>query len=189
MHFYALFMIVKMRSLPLANGHPEGPASYIWWSGGTGLLQMVIWRDRPFANDHSERPASCKWWSGGTGLLQMIIRRAAAVRGGIGDSTSCIWKLTFFCVKSLSEQIWVSFCRTGKMSQICLKKIFFGAPLWPNGSTDSTFLNCSDEILPGRFKEYFLKRFHFFGLALLTDFTPNRRFFAYFEVGLQPSCN
>ena len=43
--------------------------------------------------------------------------------------------------------IWVSFCRTGKMSKLCLKKIFFEAPLWPNGSTDSTFLNCFEEIL------------------------------------------
>ena len=43
--------------------------------------------------------------------------------------------------------IWVSFCRTGKMSKLCLKKIFFGASLWPNGSTFSTFLNCSEEVL------------------------------------------
>ena len=40
--------------------------------------------------------------------------------------------------------IWVSFCRTGKMIKLCLKKIFFAASLWPNGST---FLNCSEEIL------------------------------------------
>ena len=165
---------------PFYNCQNDEPASCKWSSRGAGLLQMMIRRDRPSANGHPEGPASCKWSFGEAGLLQMMIRRAAAVRGGIGDSSSCIWKLTFSCVQSLSEHIWVSFCRTGKMSQICLKKIFFGAPLWPNGSTDSTFLNCSDEILPGRFKEYFPKRFHFFGLAILTDFTPNQRFFCIF---------
>ena len=36
-----------------ANGHPEGPASCKWWSGGTSLLQS--------------------WSSGGAALLQMII--------------------------------------------------------------------------------------------------------------------
>ena len=45
------------------------------------------------------------------------------------------------------NDIWVSFCRTGKMIKLCLKKIFFAASLWPNGSTFSTFLNCSEEIL------------------------------------------
>ena len=49
---------------------------------------------------------------------------------------SCLWSL-----------IWVSFCRTGKMSKLCPKKIIFGASLWPIGSTFSTFLNCSEEIL------------------------------------------
>ena len=94
-----LFVVVKMRDQPLANCHPEGPASYKWWSGGTGLLQMVIRRDRPLADGHPEGQASCKWWSGGAGLLQMIIRRAAAVRGGIGDSSSCM-KIDFFLRKT-----------------------------------------------------------------------------------------
>ena len=50
MHFYALFVVVIMRSLPLANDDPKG----------TGLLQMVIRRGRPLANDDPEGPASCK---------------------------------------------------------------------------------------------------------------------------------
>ena len=33
---------------------------------------------------------------------------------------------------------------------------FFGALLWPNGLIFSTFLNCSEEILPGRFQKYFV---------------------------------
>ena len=35
----------------------------------------------------------------------MVIRRAAAVRGGIGDSSTCMKKLTFSCVKSVSRHI------------------------------------------------------------------------------------
>ena len=48
------------------------------------------------ANDDPEGPVSCKWSFGGAGLLQMIIRRAAAVTGGIGDSSS--WMKTDFFV-------------------------------------------------------------------------------------------
>ena len=55
-------------------------------------------RGRPLANDDPEGPASCKWSSGGAGLLQMMIRRAAAVRGGIGDSSSCM-EIDFFLCK------------------------------------------------------------------------------------------
>jgi len=57
-------MIIR-RDQPLANDHPEGPASCIWSSGGASLL----------VNDHPKGQASCKWSSKGTGLLQMIIRR------------------------------------------------------------------------------------------------------------------
>ena len=39
------------------------------------------------------------------------------------------------------------------------------------------------------FHSKILKKIIKIGLAILTDFTPNRRFLAYFEVGLQPSCN
>ena len=52
-------------------------------------------RGRPLANDDTEGLASCRWSSGGTGLLQMIIRRAATVRGVIGDSSGCM-KIDFF---------------------------------------------------------------------------------------------
>ena len=38
------------------------------------------------------------------GLLQMIIRRAAAVRGGIGDSSSCM-KIDFFLCKIRFEHM------------------------------------------------------------------------------------
>lgn len=65
--------------------HPKGPASCKWWTGGAGLLHMIIWRgrpletiirrDRPLANDHPEGLTICKWSSGCAGLLQMIIRR------------------------------------------------------------------------------------------------------------------
>jgi len=43
-------------------------------------------------------------------------------------------------------RIWVNFPRTGKMVKMWHFLIIFGAPLWPNGRTDSTFLNCSEEI-------------------------------------------
>ena len=56
--------------------------------GRAGPLQMMIRRDRPFEKGHPK----------GAGLLQMIIRRAAAVRGGIGDSSSCM-KIDFFLCK------------------------------------------------------------------------------------------
>ena len=38
---------------------------FLLLSGGTGLLQKIIWMDRPLANDHQEK----------TGLLQMIIKK------------------------------------------------------------------------------------------------------------------
>ena len=44
--------MIILRIRPLANDHPEDPASCKWSSGGSGLLQMI---------------------SAGTGLLQMII--------------------------------------------------------------------------------------------------------------------
>ena len=49
----------------------------------------------------SKGPVSCKWSSGGDSLLQMIIQRAAALRGVIGDSRSCmkiaflLWNIRF----------------------------------------------------------------------------------------------
>ena len=64
-------MIIWM-DRPLANDHPDGPASCKFSSGKTGLLQLIIQRIRPLANDH---PATSKWSSGGSGLLQMIIWR------------------------------------------------------------------------------------------------------------------
>ena len=67
-------MIIR-RIWPLANDHPEDPATCKWSSGGSDNLQMIIWRIRPLANDHPEDPASCKWSSGGSGLLQMIIQQ------------------------------------------------------------------------------------------------------------------
>ena len=106
-------------SCPFCGCQNEGPASCKWWSGGTSLLQMVIWRGRPLANDDPEGLASCRWSSGGAGplqmmirtdrplekghpkgagLLQMIIWRAAAVRGGIGDFSSWM-KIGYFLCK------------------------------------------------------------------------------------------
>ena len=58
--------------LPLANDHPDGPASCKWSSGGASLLQTITMRDQPHANDHPDEPASCKWSSGGASLLQII---------------------------------------------------------------------------------------------------------------------
>ena len=58
MHFYALFVVVKMRGRPLVNDDAEGPASCKWSSLGAGLLQMMIWRDRPLANGHLEGSSS-----------------------------------------------------------------------------------------------------------------------------------
>ena len=54
MHFYALFVVVKMRGRPLVNDDAEGPASCKWSSGGAGLLKMMMRRDRPLANDDVE---------------------------------------------------------------------------------------------------------------------------------------
>ena len=57
--------ILTRISCPLSGCQNEGPASCKWWSGATGLLQMIIRRGQPLTNDHQEGPASCKWWSGG----------------------------------------------------------------------------------------------------------------------------
>ena len=43
---------------PLANYHPDDSASCKCPSGGSGLLQMIIWRMRPLANDHPYDPAT-----------------------------------------------------------------------------------------------------------------------------------
>ena len=86
-NFISLYNIHRFISLYitliLANGHPEGPAP---------------------ANDNPEWPASFKWSSGETGLLQMMIWGAAAMRGGIGDSSSYM-EMPFSCVKSVSEHL------------------------------------------------------------------------------------
>ena len=80
------------RDWPLANGHPEGLASWKWWSGGTGLLQMVIWRGRTLANDHPEGPASCKWSSRGASLLKMMIGRDWPLAyDHLEEPDSCKW--------------------------------------------------------------------------------------------------
>ena len=39
----------------------DGLASREWWSGSTGLLQIIIWIIRPLATDLLEQPASFKW--------------------------------------------------------------------------------------------------------------------------------
>ena len=43
--------------------------------------------------------------------------------------------------------IWVIFCRTGKMSKLCLKDFIFETSLRPNGLIFSRFLNCFEELL------------------------------------------
>ena len=65
-------MIIRI-DWPLANDHPDGPASCKWSSRSTGLLQMLSQIDLPLANDHPEGRASCKWSSGGTSLLQRAL--------------------------------------------------------------------------------------------------------------------
>ena len=60
-------------------------------------MQMMIRRDWPLEKGHPQ----------GAGLLQMIILRAAAVKGGIGDSSNWmkidffIWKIRFRTHKKL----------------------------------------------------------------------------------------
>ena len=66
-------MIIQ-RIRPLANDHPEDPASCKWSSWGSGPFQMIIQRIWPLANDHPENLASFKWSFRGSGLLQIIIR-------------------------------------------------------------------------------------------------------------------
>ena len=46
-------MIIRM-DRPLANDHPDGPASCKQSSGWTRLLQKIIRMDRPLANDPSQ---------------------------------------------------------------------------------------------------------------------------------------
>ena len=82
-------MIILM-DRPLANDHPDGPASCKWssrWTpsckwlpGGTGLSQMILQMDRPLANDYPEVPASCnlqvascKWSSGSTRFISIFL--------------------------------------------------------------------------------------------------------------------
>ena len=83
-------MIIR-RIWPLANDHPEDPATCKWSSGGSDNLQMIIWRIRPLANDHPEDQASCKWSSGGTGLLQMIICHPRHPNHLSQDLNSILW--------------------------------------------------------------------------------------------------
>ena len=45
---------------PLANNHPDGPASCKCLSGWTGLLQIIIQRDQHLPNDHPDQPDSSK---------------------------------------------------------------------------------------------------------------------------------
>ena len=58
---------------PHANDHPDGPASCIWSSWSTGLLQMIIMIDMSLANDHLDGSASFKWLSERNDLYKMII--------------------------------------------------------------------------------------------------------------------
>ena len=93
------FFPVKFDSLTQKTHFNSHFMPFKWLSKwGAGLLQMMIWSDRPLTNDHQEGPASYKWPSGGAGLLQMMIRRAAAVRAGIGDFSSCM-EIDFFLCK------------------------------------------------------------------------------------------
>ena len=79
-----LVLVVVVRSSPpLANYHPEGPASCKLSSRGAGLLQIIIRKGRPLINDHPEGPASCKWSSRGAGLSHIIIRRTGLLKMNI----------------------------------------------------------------------------------------------------------
>ena len=123
-------MIIR-RGRPLANDHPEGPASCKWSSGGAGLLQMIIWWDQPLANDHPEGQASCKWSSSGTSLLQMNIQRGrplacvgvltptATIFNGTLETTSVEEIQILICAKSnqrrpglhsVASLVWTSIC-------------------------------------------------------------------------------
>ena len=59
----------------------------------------------------------------------------------------CSVTLVLFGAKT---HIWDNFPRTGKMVKMFFFS-FFLALRWPNGLIFSTFLNCSEEILPLRF--------------------------------------
>ena len=65
-------MVIRI-DWPLANDHPDGPASCKWSSELAGLLQIIIQMDWPLANDHPDGLASGKWSSGWTGLSQMTL--------------------------------------------------------------------------------------------------------------------
>ena len=84
--------MIIWRIPPLANDHPEDPASFIWSSERSGLLKMIIWRIPPLANNHPEDPATCKWSSEGSSLLQMIIQRIRPLANDhLEDSATCKW--------------------------------------------------------------------------------------------------
>ena len=44
----------------VANDRLEDAASCNISSGGSGLLQMVIWKNQPLENDHLDSVATCK---------------------------------------------------------------------------------------------------------------------------------
>ena len=91
--FHLIVKGLKMHfSCPCRGCENKGLASCKWWSGGTSLLQMVIWSGRPLANDDPEGPASCRWSFGGAGLLQMMIRRDRPLADGHPEGlASCKW--------------------------------------------------------------------------------------------------
>ena len=110
-------MILRMNR-PLANDHPDGPASCKWPSRWTGLLQIIIQMDRPLANDHPDGPVACNWKSGWTALLQMIIQMdrplandhpdgPAPCKRSSGWTGSCKWSsgLTRFFSNCLLKHI------------------------------------------------------------------------------------
>ena len=84
-------MIILM-DWPLANDHPDRPASCKWSSGLISLLQMLIRMERPLANDYQDGPASFEWPSRSTGLLQIIIWIDRPLANDHQDRlASCTW--------------------------------------------------------------------------------------------------
>ena len=115
--------MIIWRDRPLANDHPEDPASCKWSSRGSGLLQMIIRMIRPLANDHPEDIATCKWPSQGTGHLQMIIQRIWPLANDhLEDLASCKWSSggtgLLQCAFSINNPL---FCYIGYQSN---QKIF-----------------------------------------------------------------
>ena len=106
----------------LLSRHPWLPLSPWWtfhrhhswccwfWSGGAGLLQMIIRRGRPLANDHPEGPAYCKWSSVTPVTLVNSARNQIQSRGPFYNN---LFLLIFFRVQAKPKH-FKYYLNTGK---------------------------------------------------------------------------